>query len=209
MKPDGECLRASEWFVGDCEPNVARRLVEEHHYAAGASNTATYVHGLYREAGWGMVGVTWWIPPTRGAAGAAWPVPGEVLALSRMVVLPGAPKNSATFLLARSSRMVGPRWRCLLTYADTWRGHDGTIYRAAGWEYLGLTRPEPVYVIGGRMVSRKCGPTTRTHAEMLAMGCEFLGRFPKHRYRKVMAAVARRPRPVYHQMQFGGEEVTP
>lgn len=181
-------LRGREWEVRPIALALARSLVEKHHYAAGGSNTRTYAHGLFPvgsvwEADCG--GVAWWIPPTRSSAEKTFPPNWQgVLSLSRLVVLPGVPKSAPTFLLARSSRMIDRRaWPCLVTYADEWRGHDGGIYRLAGWEYLGLTQPQPVYVKDGRLVARKAGPRTRTHAEMLAMGCECLGAFPKHKYR--------------------------
>lgn len=99
--------------------------------------------------------------------------------------MPEAPKNAATFLLMRSVKMLDPRWKCLITYADTWQGHTGHIYKAAGWEYLGLTKPERTYLINGQMVARKAGPRTRTHAEMLELGAEMVGSFEKHRYRLI------------------------
>lgn len=74
------------------------------------------------------------------------------------------------------------RWPCLVTYADEWQGHTGTIYRATNWQYVGLTKPEATFVHNGRMVARKAGPKTRTRSEMEAMGAEMVGRFAKHKF---------------------------
>ena len=41
-------LRKSDWEVRPVDIAIARRMVEANHYAAGASNTATYLHGLFR-----------------------------------------------------------------------------------------------------------------------------------------------------------------
>jgi hypothetical protein len=128
--------------------------------------------------------VAWWIPPTKSAA-QAWA--GElwegVLSLSRLAIEPDVPKNAASFLLSKSERLIDTkRWHTLVTYADSWRGHTGAIYRAAGWEYCGQTKPQAVYTLNGRMIARKAGPKTRTHAEMIALGCELVGHFPKHRF---------------------------
>lgn len=185
MKPDAEVIRKSEWYVGGCDIDRARLMIVNHHYAAGVSKTVTALHGLYRKCDDQLMGVAWWIPPTRDAASAWWKEPNEVLNLSRMVILPDTPKNAATFFLSRSVRLIEPRWRCLTTYADTWRGHDGTIYRASGWEYLGLTKPERTYVKDGRMMSRKTGSHTYTHQEMISRGAELIGSFAKHRFRFV------------------------
>ena len=164
--------------------------MEAHHYAKGGSNTATYLHGLFRS---GEIfdeqcqGVAWWIPPTRSAAEATYPERWQgVLCLSRLVILPDVPANACTFLLARSRRLIDcKRWPCLVTYADEWRGHTGAIYRADNWQYEGRTKPQRTYQINGRMVARKAGGHTRTHAEMVALGAVMVGAFAKHKYTQV------------------------
>lgn len=185
-------LRCEDWMIDTLGLDQALLLVTRLHYAGGGANTATFRHGLYRreEWPWTPLGVAWWIPPTRAAAEATFPEGDwrRVLALSRFVLDPSVPKNGASFLLARSTRLVkqSGAWDCLVTYADEWQGHVGTMYRAAGWEYVGLTKPERVYVHAGRMVARKAGPKTRTHADMLEMGAECVGAFAKHKFRKVL-----------------------
>lgn len=180
-------LRKKDWEVADVTLDVATELVIREHYSKGASNTATYLHGLYPR-GWmwyaHCVGVAWWIPPTKSAA-QAWA--GDrwegVLALSRLAIEPDVPANACSFLISKSVRKIDrARWHTLISYADTWRGHTGAIYRAAGWEYCGETKPEPTYTINGRMTARKAGQKTYTHAEMLARGAVFEGRFSKSRF---------------------------
>lgn len=178
-------LRKADWLIAEAPIAKARRFIVANHYAQGASNTRAAIHGLYRKADYALMGVVWWIPPTRDAAKALWPEPDAVLSLSRLAIAPDVPKNAATFLLMASVKRLDPRWVCLVTYADTAQGHTGGIYRAAGWEYMGLTKPERLYVKDGVMISRKCGPKTRTHAEMLAIGAECKGAFRKHKFRLI------------------------
>ena len=180
-------LRRNEWFVRDVSIDIARRLVERYHYAKGASNTATYLHGLFhRDALFDeqCAGVAWWIPPTRSAAEATHPARWQgVLSLSRLVITPETPANACSFLLARSRKLIPVEtWPVLVTYADEWRHHTGAIYRADNWIYIGLTKPERAYQINGRQVARKAGGNTRTHAEMLTLGAEMVGSFSKHKY---------------------------
>ena len=189
-----ERLRTAEWTVRDVEIGVARRLVEFEHYAAGASNTATYLHGLFREGDIfeeQCLGVAWWIPPTRSAAEATYPANWKgVLALSRLAIRPEVPTNACTFLLARSRKLIAADvWPCLVTYADEWRGHTGAIYRADNWQYVGKTKPERTYQINGRMVARKAGGNTRTHAEMLALGAQMVGSFAKRKFVMIRKAL--------------------
>lgn len=179
-------LRRTEWEVRSVDIKTARRLVETHHYARGASNTATALHGLFLVGDLfdECRGCAWWIPPTRSAAEATYPIRWQgVLCLSRLVIVPSVPANACTFLLARSRRLIDRKaWPCLVTYADEWRGHTGAIYRADNWDYRGKTKPERTYQIDGRMVARKAGGHTRTHAEMLALGAQMVGSFAKHKF---------------------------
>ncbi len=166
-------LRKSEWDVRPVPVHEAREIICKYHYGRGCSNTAVATHGLYKMGEWlgaECYGVTWWMPPIIGAAKANWHNPSEVLVLSRMVLKPTAPKNSATFLLMRSVKLLPAKWKCLLTYADTWQNHTGTIYRAANWEYLGETKPSPVYVMNGTMRSKKSAKNNFSREEMVKKG---------------------------------------
>lgn len=180
-------LRKEEWLVRDVNIAVARRIIESEHYAKGASNTAVFLHGLFRVGDfWNeqCLGVAWWIPPTKSAAAATYPANWRgVLSLSRLAIRPEAPSNACTFLLARSRRLIPASvWPCLVTYADDWQGHTGAIYKADNWQYVGKTKPERTYQIDGRMVARKAGGKTRTHAEMIAKGALMVGFFAKHKF---------------------------
>jgi hypothetical protein len=181
-------LNKAEWEVRPMQNlDIARALIERHHYARGAANTATYLHGLFQKGEFweeNCKGVAWWMPPTKSAALATHPKNWQgVLCLSRLVIVPGIPKNAATFLLAQSRKLINRhKWECLVTYADEWQGHKGTIYLADNWEYIGKTKPERIYVKNRRMIARKAGPHTRTHAEMTALGCEMIGSYSKHKF---------------------------
>ena len=186
-EPGLERLRKLEWVVKSVPIGTARELVMAYHYAKGASNTRTYTHGLFKVGDLlaeHCLGVAWWIPPTKSAANATYPEDWrKVLCLSRLVVAPGVPKNACSFLLSRSRKLIdSERWPCLVTYADSWRGHTGGIYKSDNWEYVGMTKKERTYVKDGRMIARKAGPKTRTHAEMLELGAEMVGSFAKHKF---------------------------
>lgn len=184
-------LFKSEWEVRRCRLALAQSLVRLFHYSKGGSNTAVLTCGLWRREDClddDCSGVTWWIPPTKTAGACVFPEnPQGVLSLSRVVVVPGTPKNACSFLIRHSMRFIDrTRWPVLLTYADEWQGHEGVIYKAladAGWRQDGYTKPERTYVDNcGRMVSRKRGPTTYRHDEMLAMGYECKGSFRRKRF---------------------------
>ena len=81
----------------------------------------------------------------------------------------------------------GGKWTSLVTYADESQGHTGAIYRATNWEYMGLTKPETIWIDGGgRMVAKKCAGKSRRATEMLALGYRVKGKFRKHKFRMLL-----------------------
>lgn len=190
--PSNENLIKKEWRVDIIPLIIAQQIIKKYHYAHGTSNSATYRHGLYcidNPIRW--MGAIIWIPPTKGAAIASYDGDWKkVLSLSRLVVVPNAPKNSASFLIGESIKRIkmDGKYKCLITYADEWRGHQGKIYKATNWEYLGITTPERIFVepISGRMVARKAGPRTRTMADMESLGYKMIGRYAKHKFRIIL-----------------------
>jgi hypothetical protein len=179
-------LQKSEWVVESIDLVTGQEMVRQHHYSRGGSNTAVYMHGLVRRSDRAVMGVAWWLPPTRVACESVdkqnWK---RVLSLTRLVCLPDAPKNAASFLLAHSTRLIRKdgRFVALVTYADESQGHTGAIYRAAGWEYVGRTGPYPRWVdpVTGQQKAPKA-TKNRTKAEMEALGYVKVGSFYKHKF---------------------------
>ncbi len=178
-------FRSSDWTVRPCSPSDARALVAAQHYAKGGSNTGVYFHGLYRVGLPSLMGVAWWMPPTRVCAESVnltqW---RKVLALTRLVVLAEVPQNGASFLLAASIRAIRKdgRFVSLVTYADESQGHTGAIYRASNWTYIGRTGPYPRWVDSKGMQVSRLSTKSRTKAGMLALGYINAGAFYKHKF---------------------------
>jgi hypothetical protein len=178
-------LHRTDYFVAPAALDDAQQMVRDYHYSQGGSNTAVYVHGLFRRVDSALVGVAWWLPPTRvtceSVNRASWQ---RVLSLTRLVILPDYPANACSFLLARSIRLIwkDDRFWSLVTYADEARGHLGAIYRAANWHYVGRTGPYPRWEDStGRQVAPKA-TKNRRKAEMETLGLKMVGRFYKHKF---------------------------
>ena len=63
----------------------------------------------------------------------------RVLELNRLVINSTAPKNSASFLIGKSLKLL-PRDKIVVSYADTEQGHVGYVYQATNWIYTGCTK---------------------------------------------------------------------
>lgn len=63
----------------------------------------------------------------------------KVLELNRLVILPNSPKNSASYLVSHSLKML-PKGLFIVSYADSAWGHVGYVYQATNWLYTGMTK---------------------------------------------------------------------
>ena len=182
-------LKKGEYIVRSIDHVTAATLIKQHHYAKGVGNVRVYCHGLFKKENSFFdahcLGAAFWLPPTKVTAQTVHENWRKVLTLSRLVVCPSVPKNGASFLLGQSIKMLKQTdWECLVTFADTARGHTGAIYRATNWEYLGLTKPTPVWVNkDGKIQGKKRGPKNLTSQEMINLGYNKLGDFAKHKFR--------------------------
>lgn len=187
-------FRANEWTVAETNLKTSNKLVEGFHYAKGAAPNGVFLHGLFLHGWFECWGVAWWIPAIKGTIDKY--NPGgftTTLTLHRLVIHPNVPTNGASFLLGRSIRLIqqSGEYEMLVTYADTWRGHTGQIYKATNWEYRGLTEPMPVWsdasgiqrstsnrlrTIGGEYAK------SPTKQELLEQEWNNLGKYPKHVY---------------------------
>jgi hypothetical protein len=177
-------LRADGWTVLDADRPDVVRLVLKYHYSHSAANTSVACHGIFDPDGH-LRGGALWMPPTKLAAQTVlrddW---RSVLALSRLVLDEDCPEHSASFLLGRSMRMIHPRWRAFVTYADRAEGHTGTIYRATNWEDWGDVPAGDVWVnpMTGQQRGRKRGPRNLSVEEMRALGFERKKSAPKRKF---------------------------
>lgn len=52
-------------------------------------------------------------------------------------------------------RKTNPGLRLIISYADPEQGHEGVIYRAGNWVYLGRTKPQSKIQIGNKVVHKR------------------------------------------------------
>lgn len=164
-----------------------RELIECYHYAHSAPSAATRCYALVKkDLPAEFLGAAIFRPAPLGTAKQQHPEdPQKVLCLSRLVVVPNMPANTTGCFLAGCLRLLSAeqKWVRVITYADTWQGHDGGIYRATNWKSLGETAPQPVWTLNGQFVGKRRGKQhPLTNAELHASGAIFHGKFPKHVY---------------------------
>ena len=71
-----------------------------------------------------------------------------VVEITRLAFKEGSPKNSCSYLISKSINELKKYYpvRLIITYADTAYNHTGSIYKAANFDYHGLTDPKTDFV---------------------------------------------------------------
>lgn len=100
----------------------------------------------------------------------------KVWELSRLWAPDNHEPNLLTRAIARSVanfRVIEPTCDALVSYADPNVGHEGFVYRAASWVFLGQCEESRVYYRDGEMRSRRAfhsGRKSMTKMEIEALG---------------------------------------
>lgn len=70
--------------------------------------------------------------------------------LTRLVVDRGAPRNSASFLISQSLKLLKEQPCAVVSYADSAHGHSGIVYQATNWLFTGSTKAhDSLYLVDG------------------------------------------------------------
>ena len=137
---DGEWAEAAEHSeVRPITSSAASALAIEHHYLHRRP-PISYAYGLFYR---GMIVgvVTYGTPPSRHLQKSACPDdPSLVIELNRLWVSDAMPRNTESWFVSRSLRLLPPR--IVVSYADTREQHYGYIYRALNFKYAGWTDME-------------------------------------------------------------------
>lgn len=118
------------------------------HYAHRVPSIS-YAFGLYISGK--MVGViTFGMPASpsliKGLFGGLYM--NSILELNRLCVNDGLPKNTLSWFVGQSLKML-PKPMAIVSYADMAYNHHGYIYQATNWIYTGLSSKHKEYIISG------------------------------------------------------------
>lgn len=106
--------------------------------------------------------------------------------LHRLVTLDDSPHNTETWLISRALKGLKkykPKYKAVISFADTTEDHVGTIYQASNFYYYGMTEPEPCFVDeDGNLRSARQGGERVSVEEGKERGWKRVERKAKHRY---------------------------
>jgi hypothetical protein len=117
----------------------ALQMVIANHYLH-RSAPAMFAYGLFD--GLDMVGCIIYGKPAnqqlcKGVCGPE--ESSRVLELTRLWIEDGTPKNTESYLIGNSLRLLPAEYNIVVSYAEIGAGHIGTVYQATNWIYTGLS----------------------------------------------------------------------
>lgn len=128
-------------------------FIKTHHYLKKSSRGNTCVFSLYDKET--LVGVAMFGEPVGTYIKSKY---GEKTLELKRFCLNNTPKNTASWFMARCIKLLRQQgWEKIITYADPAQGHEGVMYKACNFKYLGEQKIKTPYVIykGSRIYGRQ------------------------------------------------------
>jgi len=154
---DFRSVRVKNFKVEEILLNRIRQFVENWHYSKNVNGLRiSYCFGLFYQRE--LIGAAIY-----GCLGMAntWKAYGEnerdVLELKRLCCIDKTPKNTESYFIARTIKWIkqNTEVKTIISYADEFYGHQGIIYKASNFEYLGTTSPGRVIHYDGKIFHDK------------------------------------------------------
>jgi len=114
----------------------------------------------------------------------------DCVTLTRLWLSDDLPKNSESRVIGVALRALRRHTsvRFVVAYADPAQGHVGTVYKASGWSYTGLSAAMALYSLGGgrplhsRSFSHAYGTHSVKHFARCGVDIGPVPQVAKHRY---------------------------
>lgn len=132
----------------DCK--TAKEYIRKHHYSHGSHNAPSPCYALYEKDA--IIGCLMFATPCSEAVRSSIfgsEYKDSVIELHRLHILDITPKNTESWFIARCLKLLKedrPQTKAIISFSDTTEGHNGTIYQASGFYFIGKTSPTTFYV---------------------------------------------------------------
>ena len=156
-----------DFIVKPSNLRVTRDFVEKWHYSRNVNGLRiSQIFGLFHEKN--LIGAMIY-----GALGMAnnWKkfveAESKVVELKRLCCIDKTPKNTESYFIGKTLRWMKQNsdYDLVVSYADTYYGHEGTIYKASNFKHMGLTTKGKVIDYNERYYHDKCIRTYYTNKD--------------------------------------------
>ena len=156
-----------DFVVKPSNLRVTRAFIEKWHYSRNVNGLRiSQVFGLFHEKN--LIGAMIY-----GALGMAnnWKkfveAESKVVELKRLCCIDKTPKNTESYFIGKTLRWMKQNsdYDLVVSYADTYYGHEGIIYKASDFKHMGLTTKGKVIDYNERYYHDKCIRTYYTNKD--------------------------------------------
>ena len=156
-----------DFIVKPSNLRVTRDFIEKWHYSQNVNGlTISQIFGLFYEKN--LIGAMIY-----GSLAMAntWKKyakeESKVVELKRLCCIDKTPKNTESYFIGKTLRWMKQNsdYDLVVSYADTYYGHEGTIYKASNFKHMGLTTKGKVIDYGERYYHDKCIRTYYTNKD--------------------------------------------
>ena len=155
---DYTTANVKDFIVKPSNLQVTRDFIEKWHYSQNVNGlTISQIFGLFYEKN--LIGAMIY-----GSLAMAntWKKyakeESKVVELKRLCCIDKTPKNTESYFIGKTLRWMKQHsgFDLVVSYADTFYGHEGTIYKASNFKHCGMTTKGKVIDHGGRFYHDKC-----------------------------------------------------
>lgn len=166
---------------------TAKDYIIKNHYSHGCHNAPSPCYGLFQNDD--LIGVLMFATPCSENVRAS--VFGgdnkdKVIELHRLHILDVTPKNTESWFISRCLKLLKedkPRVKAVISFSDTTQGHNGTIYQATNFYFIGKTTPCTFYLDSNNRLRHPRQNGVNITKEMAAgYGWTPIKRMAKNRY---------------------------
>jgi hypothetical protein len=128
-----------QYVIEQISSKMANELTVANHYLHRKASTM-YAFGLFD--GMELVGTIIYGKPASPSlcVGIAGPEESKsVIELTRLWIKDGTPKNTESYLISQTLKMLPKEHDIVVSYAEIGAGHVGVVYQASNWIYTGLS----------------------------------------------------------------------
>jgi hypothetical protein len=139
-----------QYQIRQIDSRSANKMVIENHYLHRRASTM-FAYGLFD--GDEMLGTVIYGKPASnalcvGVCGAE--ESKKVIELTRLWIKDGTPKNTESYLIGNSLKMLPKELDIVVSYAEIQAGHIGTVYQATNWIYTGMSDKHVEWLLDGK-----------------------------------------------------------
>ena len=156
-----------DFIVKPSNLRVTRDFIEKWHYSRNVNGlTISQIFGLFYEKN--LIGAMIYgslAMPNQWKKYAK--EESKVVELKRLCCIDKTPKNTESYFIGKTLRWMkqNSAFDLVVSYSDTFYGHEGTIYKASNFKHMGLTTKGKVIDYNERYYHDKCIRTYYTNSD--------------------------------------------